>query len=186
VTARCGGAHANGAQVSASDNAVAVVVPAPNSPPTAQITAAPLADFSPYLPNPVLIAANGFDACLVLDGSGSSDPESGTNGLRYAWFLQPSTTPFATNVLATNCLRLGSYTNVLVVTDPQGATGSDSLSVDVLTPCEAEGGLILIIQNSGLPRNVQQPLVTSVKAACGCLRKVRREVGRQPTRNLPE
>jgi hypothetical protein len=36
----------------------------------------------------------------------------------------------------------------------------------VITPCQAEGALILLIQNSGLPRNRQRPLIASVKAAC--------------------
>ena len=142
-----------------------------NTPPTARIVASPLANFLPYLPNLVLIAANGSNACVTLDGSTSSDSETPANALNYAWSFQGSPTNFATGVRATNCVELGTYTYSLAVTDPQGATGTATLTIDVLTPCEAEGAIILIIQNSALPRNTKKSLVASVKAACAAYEK---------------
>ena len=109
----------------------------------------------------IVIAANGSNACVTLDGTMSSDPNGDT--LTYVWLVDGS--PVAAGAIANTCLDLGTREVRLVVDDGRCAR-TQTITVDVLTPCEAEGALIIIIQDSSLPRNVQQSLISSVKAAC--------------------
>jgi hypothetical protein len=137
-----------------------------NLPPTARITATPLADFTPEVPEKLLISCNGSNACLLLDGSLSSDPESPLSALTFDWYLlTPAPVQFASGVLATTCLELGTHTISLVVTDPSGATGSDSLTVEVLSSGEAIEELINKINESSVARKNKRPFIASLKAA---------------------
>ncbi|MCI0746500.1 MAG: Ig-like domain-containing protein [Verrucomicrobia subdivision 3 bacterium] len=67
--------------------------------------------------------------------------------------------------VASTCLALGSYDVILCVSDGRCAV-TTAVAVDVITPCEATGALIIHVQNAALPRNRQRPLIASIKAAC--------------------
>jgi len=92
---------------------------------------APLADAGPNQ------TVEGPDI-VTLDGSGSSDPDGDT--LTYSWVLdgvevatgaQPNVGPFAE----------GSYVFTLTVTDPSGATSSDSVALTIVNaPPVADAG----------------------------------------------
>jgi hypothetical protein len=140
-----------------------VTVRPSNRPPTAKITAEPLADFKPTVTEPVLIACDNTNSCLHLDGSLSSDPEGGA--LTYAWFLDPSPVPSATGVTATVCPEPGEQTIRLVVTDPFGETGTDTLTIQVMLVDESIALLIDKVNNSTIARKEKRPFIATLKAA---------------------
>jgi hypothetical protein len=135
-----------------------------NTPPTAKITAHGLVDFSPDIVNGVLISGNGSNACLTLDGLLSTDAET-PNQLTYSWTLVPSPVPFATGVLVETCLDIGTHTILLTVTDPSNASGTDSITIDVLSAAEAIEELITEINESTIARGNKRPFIASLKAA---------------------
>ncbi len=136
-----------------------------NRAPTARIIATPLVDFSPEVVNKLVISYNGSNACLLLDGSTSSDPESPLSALTFGWFIVPSPIPFAEGVLATGCLDIGSHVIQLSVRDPQGAEGLDTLAVDVVTASEAIEELIALVNDSTVARTTKRPFIASLKSA---------------------
>jgi hypothetical protein len=137
-----------------------------NQSPTAKITATPLADFTPEVPEKLLISCNGSNACLLLDGSLSSDVETPLAGLTFDWYLvNPAPVKFASGVLATTCLELGTHTIDLIVTDGGGATGSDSLTISVVSSGEAIEELISKVNESSVARKNKRPFIATLKAA---------------------
>jgi hypothetical protein len=145
---------------------VSITVPncVTNQPPTAKITAHGLVDFTPSIVNGVLISGNGSNACLTLDGLLSTDLET-PNQLTYSWTLVPSPVPFATGVLIGTCLDIGTHTILLTVTDPSNASGTDSVTIDVLSAGEAIEELINEINDSTIARGNKRPFIASLKAA---------------------
>ena len=139
------------------------VRPITNQRPTAKIVASPLYDFD--LDHQVaLIGCAGDAACLVLDGSQSSDPDG--DALTYQWFLEPSPVPFATGVLVTNCLEAGTHTLVLAVDDGHpGGTATDSVTVEVIDAGEALELLIGKVNDSNIARKNKRPFIATLKAA---------------------
>jgi len=155
----------DGLCVSAAGVVTINVLGVANTPPTAKIVATPLDDFSPDIANKVVISCNGSNACLALDGSLSTDRESPATDLTYAWSIVPSGLPFATGVNASICLELGTHTILLTVTDPQGAPGTDSLTVEVISTGEAIEELINKVNDSTIARSNKRPFIASLKAA---------------------
>jgi hypothetical protein len=90
----------------------------------------PVADAGP---DQILECDGSGKATALLDGSGSSDPDStaGTNDdiVAYAWTEGPQT--LETSVTASVSLGLGVHGVTLTVTDRAGATGSDDALVNV-------------------------------------------------------
>jgi hypothetical protein len=136
-----------------------------NTPPVAKIVASPLADFSPDVVNKLAISCNGSNACLLLDGSMSHDAESPNSQLTFNWYIDPSLIPAATGEHASICLELGTQTIVLGVTDPQGATGTDRLTIEVVSASEAIDELITRVNNSTVDRKNKRPFLASLKSA---------------------
>ena len=101
----------------------------------------------------------------MLDGSQSYDLESPNSALTFNWLISPSTIPAATGEHASLCLELGQHTITLAVTDPQGATGTDSLTVEVVTASEAIDELIDRVNSSTIDRKNKRPFIASLKAA---------------------
>jgi serine protease AprX len=71
-------------------------------------------------------ADDGF-AMVVLDGTGSADPD----GVITGWVWTEDDTEIAAGETATVALAVGTHTIVLTVTDDLGATGSDTVVVTV-------------------------------------------------------
>ena len=134
-----------------------------NRAPTAQIDTDALVDFSPDFEHPVLISCNWWNACLILDGSLSSDPDQ--DALSYLWFIEPSPVPFAAGAVATNCLEVGVHTVVLTVTDPDGASDSDSLTIEVLTAPLAIELLMEKVNESRVTRAIKRELLAVLRTA---------------------
>jgi hypothetical protein len=62
--------------------------------------------------------------------------------LTFTWYIEPSLIPVATGEHSSVCLELGTQTILLAVTDPQGATGTDRLTIEVVTASEAIDELV--------------------------------------------
>jgi hypothetical protein len=144
---------------------VAITVRSSNTAPIAKIHATGLVDFSPDIVNKVLISGNGSNACLSLDGLQSTDAETPTALLTYQWFLSPSPLPFDTGIEIETCLDVGTHTIVLAVTDPGNLTGTDSLTIDVLSAGEAIEELVTEINDSTIARGNKRPFIATLKAA---------------------
>jgi hypothetical protein len=114
--------------------------------------------------NTYLISLNGSNACTVLDGLQSSDPEGAALGFR--WFIQPNQAPFAGGPVATNCFDLGCHVVTLSVTDAGGATCTTNISLCVISACDAIGKCITLTEDLALTRKNKNSLVTTLKAAC--------------------
>jgi hypothetical protein len=134
-----------------------------NHNPTAVISASPLFDFTPSVVNQVAISCNGSNACLVLDGSGSSDPDG--DPLTFNWFLQPSPLPFATGAQVNQCLELGEHTIELAVSDGRGGVDTATLTIEVLTFDEGLSTLIEKVNSSNIVRKNKRPFIATLKAA---------------------
>jgi len=111
----------------------------------------------------LVISPDGSNACVILDGRLSSDPECDT--LHYAWFVDGGVVPFATTALTTNCFPVGPHTVKLVV-DDGSCIGMAVVEIEIITMCDAIDTLIDDINNSNLERRNKRPLIASLKAAC--------------------
>ncbi len=130
-----------------------------NTPPVAAITVSPLAVF-PGVTDLVVIAPNATSAEVVLDGSLSSDVDN--DPLEYSW--TDGANPIATDITTTQVLGIGSHTITLVVNDGL-ATGTNNVTVEVVTPAQSVGILMALVQESELSRMRQRPLLATLNAA---------------------
>jgi hypothetical protein len=73
--------------------------------------------------------------------------------------------PTAQGVTVTNCLGIGAHEVCLTVSDGM-CSDTKCVTVEVISPCQAVGTLILTVETSSLPRGRQRPLIVSLKAAC--------------------
>jgi hypothetical protein len=136
-----------------------------NTAPVAKAVVSPLADFSPDVVNKLAISCNGSNACVMLDGSLSHDAESPNSDLTFTWYIEPSLIPAATGEHASVCLELGTQTILLAVTDPQGLTGTDRVTVEVVSASEAIDELINRVNDSTIDRKNKRPFLASLKSA---------------------
>ena len=132
-----------------------------NRPPDARFQVSPLftADDLEHL---TVIAANGSNACVVLDGSLSSDPDG--DALTFAWFLDGNPIPVATGVMAGVCIEVGLHDVTMVATDSAGANGSSTQAIDVITAAEAVDLLITAVNEADLDRKNKRPFLATLKA----------------------
>jgi hypothetical protein len=134
-----------------------------NTAPTAKMQLSPLGDFSPQVLNKLAISCNGSNVCLSADGSQSSDQETPNSQLTFTWLING--VAVASGQQTTLCLELGTYTVMLVVTDPQGASGTDSQVIEVVTASEAIDELIGDVNESSIDRKNKRPFLASLKSA---------------------
>jgi len=122
--------------------------------------------------NGYVIALNGSNACVILDGSGSSD--LGGDPLTYVWLADldgdMAKEPIATGVVVTHCFDLGIY-DVMLVVDDGRATSGCSQTVTVVSPCEAVEECITLVNNSTIDRKNKRPLIATLKAACAAFER---------------
>ena len=111
----------------------------------------------------LLVAAEDDHACVVFDGTMSSDPEGSM--LTYHWLADGVLVPFSTHAVNTNCFPIGEHTITLVV-DDGACLGMDTVQIEVVTACDLVENLIHDINDSTLPRNKKRPLIDSLKKIC--------------------
>jgi len=142
---------------------VSITVTPVNDPPVPNASAGPSVEFLATNRTFVIIASDDASAAVVLDGSLSFDIDN--DPLQFFWVQRGSSDPFATGVVATNVFAVGSYTIDLLVFDGS-ITVTDTITVEVITPCEAIGGIIEVIENSSLSAKNKRPLVMCLALAC--------------------
>ena len=132
-----------------------------NVPPVPVIEVSPSASF-PGDTNLIVIAPDGQSAGVTFDGSNSYDLDDPT--FHYFWY--EGTNLFSTNVVAARTLSVGSHAIHLLVDDtfPLG-TNSTAVTVEVISPAQAAGIVMDLLDNSGLGRQDTQPLIATLKAA---------------------
>jgi hypothetical protein len=108
-----------------------------------------------------VISPNNHNAKVVLDGSRSSDPDN--DPLSYAWLVDGS--PIASGVMATNILPVGSHIISLVVNDGT-LSGTNTITLDVITACEALAELASGLDGAQLSHKKLNPLVDELQDAC--------------------
>ncbi len=69
-----------------------------------------------------------------------------------------------------NCLPIGSHEVCLTVSDGR-CSDTKCVTVEVISPCQAIGTLVIGIESSTLPRNRQQPLTAVLKTACSAFER---------------
>jgi hypothetical protein len=119
----------------------------------------PVADASATLTR--VISPNNHNAEVVLDGSRSSDRDH--DPLTYAW--QEGGAGIGAGVLSTNRLAVGEHVINLVVSDGH-LSATNTVTVEVLTPCEALGELAGAVDAAHLARKKEKPLVEELREAC--------------------
>lgn len=140
---------------------------------TLRVNRAPVADAS-ATPSLVVAPFHCEDASLpaivVLDGSRSTDPDG--DSLGYAWFQSGASNAFATGVVATASLPVGTNHLTLVVSDGLAST-SQSFSVEVITSAMALDRLMATARDEA---DKAQPLIASLRAALASINRCQPEV----------
>jgi hypothetical protein len=107
-----------------------------------------------------ILAPTGEAGCIVLDGSGSSDPNG--DPLTYNWVIDGTNT--LAGAIVPVCLPVGCHTVDLIVSDGTSQCRS-SFEICVITPSEAMEEIIALVDDSDLGRTNKRPLIASLKAA---------------------
>ena len=108
-----------------------------------------------------VISPNNRDAEVVLDGSRSSDPDN--DPLTYSWLEGEAV--IGAGIRATNLVAVGSHAISLVVSDGQ-LNATNTVTVEVITPCEALAALASPLEEAQLPRKKLRPLLEELREAC--------------------
>ncbi|MDB6024679.1 MAG: domain containing protein, partial [Verrucomicrobiales bacterium] len=131
----------------------------------ARVTISPLTTATGYS-NLVVIAGNGTNAPVVLNGKASSDPDN--DPLTFAWL--DGTNFLSSAALTTNTLNVGTHEIQLSVNDG-GSTASVVTNIQVISTGSSLEALIAFVKSTHLnPRN-EQSLLASLYAAQSSLAK---------------
>lgn len=106
------------------------------------------------------IALDNTTACVVLDGSGTTDPDN--DPLTFTWIVDGTNT--TSGAVVTNCLPTGCHTVTLVVNDGL-ASSTCERRVCVITAGEAIDQTIALVESTTVARKNKRPLIASLKAA---------------------
>jgi len=152
-----------------TDTSRAAEIRVVNRPPVAKASAGPLFVLPPTtLNNRFIIAPNNNGAIVLFDGSLSSDPDN--DSLEYSWFEQGQADPLGYGELLTKVLAPGRHAIVLAVSDGID-TSSDQLTLEVITPAQAVGGLLLPLVESEIRASNRQSFVAILNAASVALER---------------
>lgn len=154
------GGTANGGIDQSEPQTFTITVVPTNTPPSARATVSPLAKLFPDQTDLLIISPNNFNASVLLDASLSSDADN--DPLQFAWLEDAMVV--ATGVLATNELDVGTHTVTLVVDDGQ-ASGSDTVTFEIITASDAVDLIVSQIENSALPNSDRGPSLARLKSA---------------------
>ncbi len=122
----------------------------------------------------VAISSNNTNALIRFDASHSSDIEN--DPLQFFWVEDTATNAFAFGARATSLVAVGTHTVRLFVTD--GVTvETASLTVEVLTPCEAVGLILAVLEDASTGRATKASLLPSLNAACASFDQNRMATG---------
>ena len=105
---------------------------------------------------------------VLFDGSLSSDPDN--DSLEYSWFEQGQADPLGYGELLTKVLAPGRHAIVLAVSDGID-TSSDQLTLEVITPAQAVGRLLLPLVESEIRASNRQSFVAILNAASVALER---------------
>jgi hypothetical protein len=115
--------------------------------------------------NDVQVTASGCTADVILDGTGSSDPDG--DPLTFEWSGEFGT---ATGATATVQLTPGTHTITLVVRDGHGGSATDTVVVTVIADAPPQIVRVTATPNVLSPANHQMvPVAVSVELSGGCV-----------------
>jgi len=123
-------------------------------------------------PNLYVLSLNDTDACVVLDGSGSSDPDN--NPLQYMWV--EGTNVLRTSAIITNCFEVGCHTLTLIVSDGRDRC-TTPITLCVITSSEAVEQCAVLVDESDVERKNKRPLIATLKAAAASFERGNFEAG---------
>jgi hypothetical protein len=110
--------------------------------------------------NLYVIAIEKTNACMVLDGTGSHDPNH--DALDYRWIVD------GTNVysgpMVTNCMAAGCHSVIMIVGDGRVASVART-NVCVISAADAVGQCIAMVDSSTVARKDKRPLLATLKEA---------------------
>jgi hypothetical protein len=111
-------------------------------------------------PRQYVLALDNATACIVLSGTGSTDPNG--DALTFSWVIDGSTT--LSGAVVSLCLDAGCHTVELTVSDGQDST-TCRIEVCVIGAGEALEECITLVDTTDLGRKNKRPLIASLKAA---------------------
>jgi hypothetical protein len=139
-----------------------ITVGNPNDPPVCSAALAPDECVLTFGNDPrqYVLALDNATACIVLDGSASSDPDG--DALSYTWTVDGVVV--ASSAMATVCLEAGCHTVELAVSD-----GTDTsvcrMEVCVIGAGDAVDQCVALVDDTEVARKNKRPLIASLKAA---------------------
>ena len=153
---------------------VDVTIEPGNDSPVPVIVVEPMVDLGSTVPGINVMSPNNIGACVVLDGSQSSDVDNDFEDLTFTWLVGDvvvGTGPVLTDI----CLLVGENAVTLVVNDGTGepgecdepAEGEKTEMVHVVTGAEAAEELLLQINETTIlsRKNKQQFIATAKNSA---------------------
>jgi len=114
--------------------------------------------------NAYVIALNDADACVILDASGSSDPDH--LPLQFSWIIDGTNT--VPGMVVTNCFDLGCHSVVLEVNNGR-LTSRCPTNVCAITGSEAVEQCIALVDGASVDRKNLRPLIATLKAVSAAM-----------------
>ena len=142
---------------------ISITVVPVNDAPVAVAKEAPAAHPTSFTRSLVLIAPDNQNALVVLNGSDSSDVDGDV--LAFGWYDGANATPFSTSANTTASISVGSHALTLVVSDG-AATASDTITVQVITPCDAVQAIVADVQAANIKAADRKALLDRLNKAC--------------------
>jgi hypothetical protein len=146
--------------------AVSITVVSVNDPPVPRATVSPLAILDPANTNRIVLSPNGSNAVVILDASGSTDPEG--DAMEFFWL--ENSVVLGGGLRFTNVFTVGEHTVTLLADDGTDAATATVMFL-VIAPGEAVEEILLMLNSSGLAENRLRPLRASLKAVSATLER---------------